>query len=679
LQGYNALDAALSRYFAAPARPPLSQDAVLQIMRDDYRPATDGDGFQEVSEDSLNERPRRSELAQPARGEPPRQMARRPRSRRLLSILSAVAAVLVIALVTAALFASRHGVFTPGNTKTPTATGQVAPTPTLPAYVPSSSDVFSSISMVSPTDGWIAGYNLSTVATPPLLLHYLDGKVFRETHLQLEVQGNTGVALTEVVMRSFAEGWAVGTYEGTSACSSTVLLHYNGGQWKQDSTFSGIVINSVAFSSSANGWAVGAKQACGQSSSDTPVMYHYDGRSWTLVTAPAAAVALQKVVMTSASDGWAIGLKQASGNSGNATTPGLLLHFDGNAWSEVSIPGLGQLGVVQFADISMASQSDGWLAGAVYQGAAATNAQFAGAVARSVMFHYDGKQWSKVSTAVDAARGDSAGSLSVASSGDGWYAAFGSSLFRLTNGKWSQASLPGGAPLTQVQTLSADDAWAIGGGEQPVLLHYQNGAWAAVSLTAAPASTATAQTPGVSPTAVPCPITYGPTPQPVGAGTTVPILPFTGWSTYTDPANLFTIKYPSGWLWEDDTCDAGHTSLLFFNYQPGQNNSPGYPAGGIKIELELQENSGLTAQAFWQQEQQADQQGVGGPACPSFTTRQLQVAGRSAVEGGCPSLRWDSYLIPAGKSMLVITESTAPGIHPSDILTQMVNSLTFTS
>lgn len=55
------------------------------------------------------------------------------------------------------------------------------------------------------------------------------------------------------------------------------------------------------------------------------------------------------------------------------------------------------------------------------------------------------------------------------------------------------------------------------------------------------------------------------------------------------------------------------------------------------------------------------------------------MAGRDAVEGGCPALNWDSFIIPDGKYMLDITEIAANGIAPSAVLTQMVTSLTFTN
>ncbi len=676
LQGYHALDAALSRQFGVPARPPLARADIAYIMREDYRSATGTDDVQEAPAARLDAQPRRSTpIPPPTLSKAPRPLARRTRTRRVLSLFSAVAAVLVIALVAAALFASRHNVPATGTNNTPTATN---PTPTLPAYVPDANDVFSSISMVSPTEGWISGYNFSSATFQPLLLHYLNGSLFRETNLQGEDQGITIVSLAHVVMLSANEGWAIGAYGGAAGCNGAVLLHYSNGQWKANQRFSGIGINSIAFASPADGWAVGGGQACNQSSPSTPIMYHYDGKSWAAVSAPSDAVELDKVVMTSASDGWMLGLKLSSGNGANATTPGLLLHYDGKSWSEVSIPGVNQLGVVQFADLSMVSATNGWLAGTIYGGGAVTNALHAGTPSKSVLFHFDGKQWNKASTVLDSIRGASVNSLSLVPSNDGWLigAALGTGTFflRLSGGTWAKVNPPTGASLAQIVTLAANDAWAIGTGELPLLLHYQNGSWETISLS--PAVTPTAQASNGTPTTVVCNETSGPSLPTPGKGTPATIIPFTSWAAYTSTAYHFTINYPAGW--EVSGICADSVYLSFTNYDPEQVNGPGFPHGAIKLELYVRDNpSGMTAMDFWNQEMQAEQQGGGGAPCSSYSTKALTIAGRNAVRGACPSQGVVSYYIPDGQVMLNLVGFAPYTSQPPPLADQMVNSLAF--
>jgi hypothetical protein len=123
-QGYRALDDALIRQFGASARALLSRADIAQIMGDDYRPITDAqaaaDGFSEEPDPVPNKRPRRSGGTTPPAAQPltPRPLARHLRTRRVLSLFSAVAAVLVIALVAAALYASHRPVRV-GHSPTP--------------------------------------------------------------------------------------------------------------------------------------------------------------------------------------------------------------------------------------------------------------------------------------------------------------------------------------------------------------------------------------------------------------------------------------------------------------------------------------------------------------------------------------------------------------------------------
>ena len=120
VQGYNTLDAALSRHFGAPARQPLARDDISQIMREDYRPATNAADLQDEPEERFGRQPG-SEYKAPserARFSSQNQLPfcpeKRKRSRKVLSLFSAMAAVLVIGLVTAALFASHNGLLSVG-------------------------------------------------------------------------------------------------------------------------------------------------------------------------------------------------------------------------------------------------------------------------------------------------------------------------------------------------------------------------------------------------------------------------------------------------------------------------------------------------------------------------------------------------------------------------------------
>ena len=269
LDSYTWLDDTLARHFGPAPRGPLSPGDIRELTSRAYRPRTNVPEPMPAPESLSNHHQQRPSAA--FRLAPP-QPARR--GRRVISILSAVAAVLVIAAVSLALFESR----TPTNGKPNGST----PTTTAPVYVPDRNDLFNSIAMVSPTEGWIVGGNMSinggpVIYGPLLLLHYLNGQVFRVDNLALPEAGAEKAILQRVVMLSASEGWAIGTYIGSSGCTNTLILHYTNGQWKQDTTIAGIILTSISMASTTDGWAAGVLRSCNASGSDVLALFHYNG------------------------------------------------------------------------------------------------------------------------------------------------------------------------------------------------------------------------------------------------------------------------------------------------------------------------------------------------------------------------------------------------------------------
>lgn len=120
LRAYDRLDTALRRHVAQFARSPLQTEDIVQSLETPEEAAPTAP--QEISH--LNARP--SPTAAPA---PPRRAG--GRSRRVFSWVAAIAAVLVLALVTTALVASRH----PAGPATPNKKPAATQVPALPASV----------------------------------------------------------------------------------------------------------------------------------------------------------------------------------------------------------------------------------------------------------------------------------------------------------------------------------------------------------------------------------------------------------------------------------------------------------------------------------------------------------------------------------------------------------------
>ncbi len=132
LASYNQMDALLARRFGPAARGPLSPEDIRELSSSAYRPRTT---LAEpmpapVENKALWQRPET-----PRRLKPPSRPAAPRRSRRFFSTLSAIAAVLVIAAVSVALFKSH----------TPTRTGSATPQ-TSPGATATPSGIFPTFS-----------------------------------------------------------------------------------------------------------------------------------------------------------------------------------------------------------------------------------------------------------------------------------------------------------------------------------------------------------------------------------------------------------------------------------------------------------------------------------------------------------------------------------------------------
>ncbi len=261
---------------------------------------------------------------------------------------------------------------------------------------PPGSYILNSVFMVSPSEGWAVGCS-GTIGqsnqcddTAELSPHPTGGSGII---LHYTVTGGVGTwaifpsptvpSLNSVFMVNANEGWAVG--DGTDSVSATVL-HYTVtgglGTWNVISV-AGLPItsqsnlNSVFMLSSTDGWAVGGitQPDCaawvdpGGECSPTffasgPLIIHWDGLKWTLVTTPdlpgGGHPVLLSTYFTRSNDGWAVG------------TPGVLVptifHWDGIRWMPIALsPAL--LGIAPptipptLKSVYMIDPSTGWIVG----------------------------------------------------------------------------------------------------------------------------------------------------------------------------------------------------------------------------------------------------------------------------------------------------------------------------
>ncbi len=465
---YEQLEVALRRYLGPSATPrPRTEDIMRTVLGD---------------KDHLHE-PGDSNISTPPTPLPD---APRPRrSRRVAFNLVALAAALVLALLAGAFFSNLAHTHVTGPQNTPTAisTAPRTPIPTsTPVLLQGDDTELNAVSMVSPAEGWAAGYINFTSHEVAVLMHDADG-------VWSEVQPGNG-RLVSISMDAANDGWAVG--------DQGLMLHYNGLAWQRVTTPIQDSLTAVQMLSPSDGWLV----------SGSGGIWHYNGRVWAAQPLPGSLhagtqndVQLYGLSMLSTGEGWAVGIMQpkpaasagmagyARFSSGQGFT-GVILHYKNGQWAVQQT-----FSHAAIYSISMDSADDGWVVG---------SAALDAGVAAPFLAHYTQGRWVQAANPLGNARSDIYGFTRVAmvSAAEGWITTLTQDksaipvLLHYTGARWVSVSLPAlpdtrTVTLSGIAMLSAAEGWVVGAryatpqaGSSvskvvPLLLHYLDGAWSA--------------------------------------------------------------------------------------------------------------------------------------------------------------------------------------------------------
>ena len=192
----------------------------------------------------------------------------------------------------------------------------------------------SGIAAIAGNNMWAVGENDSAGMQETLIEHW-NGKAW-----EIVSSPNfapTGNMLAAISVVSASDIWAVGTT--TSASSSSgyqpLIEHWNGTVWSLSSNpaISGRLF-SVAAISVNDAWAVGWSSAPNVTQTLTE---HWNGTQWSIVSSPNPSFinVLNSVVKISANNVWAAGDDTLSPAPSADYTP-LIEHWDGTKWSVVS-------------------------------------------------------------------------------------------------------------------------------------------------------------------------------------------------------------------------------------------------------------------------------------------------------------------------------------------------------
>ncbi|MAU00392.1 MAG: hypothetical protein CL608_24890 [Anaerolineaceae bacterium] len=243
-------------------------------------------------------------------------------------------------------------------------------------------------------------------------------------------------------------------------------------------------LNTITAVSPQDLWAVGEHRSSNGSSVQTLTM-RWNGASWNIVSSPnpdPGRNSLLGVDAVSTNDVWAVGVQAGTTGPNWAS---LILHWDGNTWSNVAAPDLGSPGTSELRDVAALSSSDVWAVGNASSPAT-------GWWDQPLAFHWDGSNWSSVPVPAFGTTSQLNAVTAVAPN-DVW--AVGTTLdsnwktlvLHWDGSSWTRVNSPNlgnvGNYLYDIEALSANEIWAVGAadnGGSTLAMRWNGASWSIV-------------------------------------------------------------------------------------------------------------------------------------------------------------------------------------------------------
>jgi hypothetical protein len=312
--------------------------------------------------------------------------------------------------------------------------------------------------------------------------------------------GSASNALLGIAALSENDTWAVGYTSNTTAdvASQTLIEHWNGTQWSvvtsPHSVMSVNILNDVIALSTDDVWAVGFSLATPQSDGQQ-LIEHWDGIQWSIVNIPDVAqqlkgrsTILSRLVALSANNIWGIGT--STDRTGHSMT--LTEQWTGTTWKIVPSPNPGSMINALHGAVAI-SANDIWAVG--YFANSKSNL-----TGQTLIEHWDGRQWSIVSSPKVGAPSAVLHAATALSTNDVWAIgistgenAYGQSLIEHWDGRqWRIVTSPNVATeeiFDSITSITANNIWATGvsinhtktGNSESLLLHWDGRQWHIVS------------------------------------------------------------------------------------------------------------------------------------------------------------------------------------------------------
>jgi hypothetical protein len=285
-------------------------------------------------------------------------------------------------------------------------------------------------------------------------------------------------ALTGLYAASPTDVWAVGQPGGNDA-----FEHWNGTSWTGQGLPAGLAtaagnsasVSFITGTSASNITAVGTGDInTGGTIVQESVTFHFNGTAWSELTIP-ANVTLGPVTAFSATNLWSVN------NNGDAE------QFNGTTWTTTSLPVPAEEPDLDMTSISGSSPSDIWAAGTEFnEGLHRDNSP--------VLEHFNGTSWSNVSVPVASPTGGLTDVVAVTPS-DAYAVTTVGAILHWNGTTWTllNATTQTGAAVTgsEVAALSATDVWV---GSSTTLDNFNGTTWTSLPFPATTGLTPAGQT-----------------------------------------------------------------------------------------------------------------------------------------------------------------------------------------
>jgi hypothetical protein len=254
-----------------------------------------------------------------------------------------------------------------------------------------------SVATVSDSNAWAVGYHSGAAFTnvgAQVLIDRWNGTAWSQVTTPA-TPGNTALLLG-VSASSASDAWAVGRTQVNKSSFEGLALHWNGTAWSVSpgfpaalSPFGGASAAGVADISPGDAYAIGNSAATA-----VGTLAHWNGTAWSPVSLPLPAHAnsnttLDTISATGPGDVWIVGTFLDSANGQNET---FAEHFNGTAWKVVAMPPVTNPNInafFQFNGLKANSASDVWAVG-VSGVTDVTDSQ------KTLIEHFNGTAWSIV-------------------------------------------------------------------------------------------------------------------------------------------------------------------------------------------------------------------------------------------------------------------------------------------